>query len=142
MTDDVTRVVMRAGGIFMVTTPIFPCCCKSLMLREVSPDCHRLSLLSLPPSTPHVTQQQQQQWLYSNIHNSSHCQLYNNTGTHVHIMYIMWSVSSHVLTICKHKRLSWLLSSVHVSFNCLELITRPGMGQHFKNYINSCYFEF
>ena len=103
MTDVVTRVVMRAGGIFMVTAAIFPCCCKSLMLREVSPDCHRLSLLSLPPSTPHVTQQQQQQWLYSNIHNSSHCQLYNNTGTHVH----------HVVSeLSCPDNLSWLLSSV------------------------------
>ena len=85
MTDVVTRVVMRAGEIFMVTA-ICPCCCKSQMLREVSPDCHQQ--LSLPPSTPHVTQQQQQQWLYSNIHNnindSRDCRLYNNIGTHVH----------------------------------------------------------
>ena len=115
MTDVVTSVVMRAGEIFMVTA-IYPCCCKSLMLREVSPDCHQQ--LSLPPSTPHVTQQQQQQWLYSNIHNNIND---SRDCTHVHTMYIMWSVSSHVLTICKDK---WRYSSVYVSFNNIKFVLR------------------
>lgn len=61
-------------------------------------------LLSLPPSTPHellhnnsnsgdCTQQQQQRVSTQ----------YQNTCT----MYTMWSVSSHVLTICKYKWVSW-----------------------------------
>ena len=84
----------------------------------------RLSPTALTPSLHpswDVTQQQQQQWLYSNIdnsNNSSDCQLYNNIGTHVQTMYIMWSVSSHVLTICKDKWQYWLC---HLCM-CLSII--------------------
>ena len=42
---------------------------------------------------------------------------------HTCTVYIMWcSVSSHVLTICKHKSWSQLLSSVHVFFNKFNFV--------------------
>ena len=68
----------------------------------------RLSpLLSLPPSTPHE--------LLHNNSNSSDCtqqqqQRVSTQCQHACTMYIMWSVSSHVLAICKYKWVLWPLA--------------------------------